>query len=179
MLRADLMHVVHAAASISEEREIVVIGSQAILGVASSPPSSMLVSMEADVFPLLSPEKAELIDGAIGDGSPFQEAFGYYAHGVGPETAVPPTGWRDRLVAVEVPRRPTSDLDAIALCLEPHDLVLSKLVAGRQRDIDYARDAIAADLVDPDVLLARVETLPIEAVHLADVRRMLSALVGR
>jgi hypothetical protein len=31
--------------------------------------------------------------GALGDGSPFHAAFGYYAHGVGPETAKAPAGW--------------------------------------------------------------------------------------
>ena len=40
------------------------------------------------------------IDSTIGEGSPFQRAFGYDAHGVGPETAVLPEGWRNRLVLV-------------------------------------------------------------------------------
>ena len=34
------------------------------------------------------PELAELIEGAIGEGSPFHDQFGYYAQGVGPETAI-------------------------------------------------------------------------------------------
>jgi hypothetical protein len=86
MRREDLLHVVHAAATITAETEIVVIGSQAILGSYASPPDSMLRSMEADVFPLHAPEKADTIDVMIGDGSQFQGTFGYYAHGVGPET---------------------------------------------------------------------------------------------
>src|ERR1700761_3353006 len=56
----------------------------------------MLRSIEADVYPRAHPERAEQIDGALGDGSQFQATFGYYAHGVGPETAKAPAGWEDR-----------------------------------------------------------------------------------
>jgi hypothetical protein len=58
MRREDLLHVVHAAATITDEAEIVVIGSQSILGSHPSPPASMLRSIEADLFPLNAPRKA-------------------------------------------------------------------------------------------------------------------------
>ena len=45
----------------------------------------MLQSLEVDIYPLCDPRAADLIDGALGDGSQFHVAFGYYAHGVGPE----------------------------------------------------------------------------------------------
>ena len=41
-----------------------------------------------------------MIDGCIGELSPFHETFGYYAHGIGPETAVLPAKWKTRLVRV-------------------------------------------------------------------------------
>ena len=50
MRRADLEHVIAAAAQISGEVEFVVIGSQAVLA-APDPPPSLLRSMEADVYP--------------------------------------------------------------------------------------------------------------------------------
>ena len=85
----DFLHVVHAAATISGEAEIVVIGSQSILGsYPEKLPEEMLRSIEADVYPLRAPEKADLIDGAIGDGSQFHAQYGYYAHGVGVTTAL-------------------------------------------------------------------------------------------
>ncbi len=40
----------------------------------------------------MPPELAEKIEGALGEGSQFHETFGYYAQGVGPETAVLPSG---------------------------------------------------------------------------------------
>jgi hypothetical protein len=73
--RADIEHVVRAAADIVND-EIVVIGSQAIVVQFDDLPDSLLVSMEADVFPLRAPERAIEIDGALGDGSDFHDQFG-------------------------------------------------------------------------------------------------------
>jgi len=158
----DLLHVVHAAAAISGEAEIVVIGSQSILGsFPENLPEEMVRSIEADVYPLHAPEKADLIDGAIGDGSQFHAQYGYYAHGVGVTTARPPKGWADRLVRVEVPPRVASTVQAIALCLEPHDLILAKLAANRVRDWEFARAAWRAELLDSEILRQRAETLPV------------------
>ena len=116
---------------VSGEREIVVIGSQAILGSVEEPPETLAESMEADVFPLGDPEKAIEIEAVLGEGSSFQGLYGYYAHGVGPETMKGPEGWRDRLIRVKVPPRPGQKAEPIALCLELHDLVLAKCAAGR------------------------------------------------
>ncbi len=44
-------------------------------------------------------------------------------------------------------------------CLDPHDLVLSKLVAGREKDFEFARALLDAGLVRIEVLLARAELL--------------------
>jgi hypothetical protein len=109
MRRADLEHVVAAAAQIVGEDEFVVVGSQAILGSYPDAPASLLRSQEADVYPRNSPEKAIRIDGAIGDGSYFHQTHGYDAHAVGPETAKAPAGWEERLVPVQVPARRESN----------------------------------------------------------------------
>lgn len=179
MRRDEFEHVIAAAAEVSGEREIVVIGSQAILGSFRDPPETMLFSAEADVYPLNAPAKAEEIDGSLGDGSYFHGTFGYYAHGVGPETAVAPAGWEGRLVRVEIPLRVAQKKNAVALCLEPHDLVLAKCVAGRDRDWAFARDAIAADLVRVDVLLARISDLPRSSEDKEHLRNMLVGLAAQ
>ena len=70
-----------------------------MLGTTATIPDGMLVSMEADVYPLLAPGRAIEVDGALGDGSQFHRTYGYYAHGVGPKTAKLPRGWEDRWVA--------------------------------------------------------------------------------
>ena len=176
MRRADFEHVLGAAANVTGLDEFVVVGSQAILGSFVDVPESLLRSLEADIYPLRAPAAADLIDGALGDGSPFQVAYGYYAHGVGPETAKAPAGWESRLVRSEIPPRPGSDRSPVALCLEPHDLVLAKCAAGRQKDWDYAREALKAGLVQLDTLLPRVPDLPVDAKIRRAIARNLRAI---
>jgi hypothetical protein len=179
MRREDLDHVVAAAAQIVGETEFVVVGSQAILGTFPDAPDSLLRSQEADLYPRRAPDKAIRIEGALGDGSPFQQTFGYYAHAVGPETAKAPAGWEDRLVAIDVPPRVASNVHAVALCLDPHDVVLSKLVAFRERDWEFAEEALRAGLVDAAVLLERVSDLPVDAQLLDAVTDSLRSLTER
>lgn len=59
----EFEHVVAAAAEITGQDELVVIGSQAILGSHPHPPEAMLHSLEADIYPLHEPHAADLIDG--------------------------------------------------------------------------------------------------------------------
>ena len=51
MNRAQLEHVIRAAATIAEDDEIVVIGSQAILGQFPDAPAELCVSVEAEGIP--------------------------------------------------------------------------------------------------------------------------------
>jgi hypothetical protein len=87
---SQLEHIIRAAAGNADKTEIVVIGSQAVLASFPDAPAELTQSMEADVFPKDSPQDALLIDGAIGELSLFHQTFGYYAHGVGADTAVLP-----------------------------------------------------------------------------------------
>jgi len=177
MRRADLEHVIRAAAAVADDDEIVVIGSQAILGRLPDAPETLLWSQEADVYPRHHPERAEAVDGALGDGSQFHAAFGYYAHGVGPETAKAPAGWEQRLVPVRVERGPRDRTLVTGWCLEPHDVVLAKCAAGRERDWGFAREAIRAGVVDADELLRRVGDLPLPATRRRRIARLLRGLL--
>jgi hypothetical protein len=171
MTRAELEHLIAAAASIADDQEIIVIGSQAILGQFPEAPAELLRSMEADVWPRNHPERWELVDGSIGELSPFHEAFGYYAQGVGPETATLPEGWQDRLVPVSSPLT----RGAVGLCLEVHDLVVSKYAAGRQKDRDFVRAALRHGLADPDTLVRRIAATRLEP----DRRALILGLIER
>ena len=44
---------------------------------------------------------------------------------------------------------------------EAHDLVLSKCAAGRERDWEFAEEAIRHGLADPDELLRRLDDMPV------------------
>lgn len=150
MNRRRLEHVLRASGSISGCRELVVIGSQAILGAFPDAPAELLTSLEVDLYPLDAPEKADLIDGSIGELSPFHETFGYYAHGVGPETASLPQQWRNRLVRVEN----ANTAGTIGWCLSPVDLAVSKLLAGREKDMEFVRVMLQAGLASESAIRA-------------------------
>jgi hypothetical protein len=159
MKRSQLEHLIRACAQIADDDEIVIIGSQAILGEYPEAPPSLLVSVEADIYPKSHPERADLIDGSIGEGSPFHDTFGYYAQGVGESTATLPAGWTERLVAV----RNENTRGATGWCLEAHDLVVSKLVAGREKDLRFAEEAVRHGLVKAETLAERLRITTLSA----------------
>jgi hypothetical protein len=119
-----------------------------VLGEFPGAPAELLVSNEADIFPFHAPERSDLIDSTIGEGSPFQRAFGYYAHGVGEETAILPQGWRDRLILV------TGENTRFVRgwCLEVHDLAIAKHAAGWEKDRNLTRALVRHGMVRRNVL---------------------------
>ena len=157
MNRAALEHILRAAAAVSNEHDIVVIGSQAVLAQFPDAPEALLVSMDADVFPRHAPDKSDLIDGAIGELSAFHQEFGYYAHGVDDTTATLPAGWAARLV----PIHNENTAGATGWCLEVHDLALSKLVAHRDKDVNFLRVLLRENMASIAVMRDRLRTLPV------------------
>lgn len=136
MTRSELEHIIRASGAIADDNELIIIGSQSILAQFPEAPASLRASMETDLYPKNKPELAGLVDGSIGEGSYFHEQFGYYAQGVGPKTATLPAGWKRRLVRVE-----NANTNGIAgLCLEVHDLAISKYIAGRPKDLQFTRE---------------------------------------
>ena len=169
MNRAELEHVIRAASGITGQRDLVVVGSQAVLAQFPDAPGALLASMEADVYPRGRPDLSIQIDGAIGERSLFHETFGYYAHGVDETTATLPPGWQERLVPIH--NENTSG--ATGWCLEVHDLAVSKLVAGREKDNEFVRVLVSEKMVSTRTLAQRIETLPIPLDRLDLVRNRL------
>lgn len=171
MTREQLEHIIRACSTIAEDEELVIIGSQAILGQFPLAPDELLISNEADVYPRNHPERADVIDGTIGELSPFHQTFGYYAQGVGERTATLPQGWEQRLIAINNART----RGATGWCLEVHDLVVSKYAANREKDRTFVRAVIRHGLVDREELerrLAQTELQP-------QLRELIDALVDR
>ena len=159
MKRSELEHIIRASGAVAGVSDIVVVGSQAVLGARPDAPSELLRSMEADVFPLQDPAKADLIDGSIGELSPFHEQFGYYAHGVSPDTAVLPPGWQQWLIPV----RNENTGGVTGWCLTLVDLAISKLVAGREKDIEFVAVLLKRGWVAEADLRAGAAELPAAA----------------
>lgn len=155
MKRHELEHVLRAAGAITGVSTWVIVGSQAILGALPDAPAELLVSQEVDLYAPGNEHASDLVDGSIGEKSPFHESFGYYGHGVGPETAILPSRWRER--AVTIVGEGTGGVTGI--CPHPSDLAVSKLAAGREKDIEYVRTLLGSGIVHVDEVLERVEEL--------------------
>lgn len=175
MRRKELEHIIRVAAGLADSLEIVVVGSQSILGALPDAPAELLESMEADVYALHAPEKSEVIEGAIGEGSPFETMYGYRAQGVGPETAKLPIGWENRVVRVQ---NPNTD-NKIGYCLEPHDMAAAKLVASREKDKPFVSAMLRLGVIQEATLAERLTTLPIEPEHRERLRQWLGAEMER
>ena len=152
MNREQLEHVLRAAAAIASENSLVVVGSQAVLLPFPNAPAALLESREVDLYPALHPERADLIDGAIGAMSSFDETFGYHADGVGPETAVMPADWMKRASLHCIG-------DVTAICPEIHDLAVSKAVAARDKDAGFVRVLLKERMIDIETLCERINAL--------------------
>ena len=158
MNRLQLEHIIRAAGDISDDDEIIVLGSMAILGQFPDVSADLLYSIEADIYPKNKPGLAQVIDGSIGELSPFHQTYGYYAHGVGPETAQNlPKGWEQRLVAI----KNSNTRGVTGWCVEIHDLVIGKYVSGREKDYEFNTRAINDGLVSEEILQKRIDDLDV------------------
>ncbi len=158
MMPWDLEHILRAAGKITGQKTFIVIGSQAIIGSYPSGvefeglPRAMRMSVEVDLIPEQE-DLWEVVERELGANSLFAEQHGYYADGVERNTAILPVGWENRLVSFKTPQ--TNGVTG--RCLEPHDLLISKLVAGRLKDREFSRSVINLGMVDESVLLERLE----------------------
>src|SRR5574341_1756554 len=144
MNRSELEHIIRAVGEISQVKKVIILGSQSIL--AQFPDLSKLVShldqtdvtakiqsreilirsIEADIMIPDSEEKTELVEAVMGELSMFHDTFGYYAQGVDLTTSKLPEGWENRLV--EICNENTNGISG--MCVEIHDVMISKLYAG-------------------------------------------------
>ena len=158
MTRDDLEHAIRAACDVAGDTEVYVFGSQAILGEHPDAPEALRQSVEADMMPKNRPERADDIDGALGELSMFHQTFGFYVHGVSLEIAVLPDGWKDRLIRVQN----ENTRQCTGWCVEGHDLAASKLVAFREKDRNFVRVLLTEGLVDEGTLVVRIRSLAID-----------------
>ena len=158
MNREQLEHAIRAACTVSEDQELIIFGSQAILGQFPEAPTVLRKSIEVDVSPKNRPEAIDRIDGALGENSQFHKTHGFYVHGVPIETAKLPKGWEQRTNKVQ----DYMDKQNIGHCIEAHDLAASKLMAFREKDTEFVRRMILEEMIDVDILLQRLKVTDAE-----------------
>lgn len=128
-------------ARLTGERTFVAVGRSTLSVTAPPRLRALAVSDDVDLWPR-DREDAALDESivALGEGSPFHERHGFYVERVGSWTLLTqPAGWEDRASRVEI-----GDLTVLVLGL--HDLAYNKLEAGRAKDADFFREALAAGL---------------------------------
>lgn len=153
MFRHQLQHVILEIGERFGIREFHVIGSAALLAALPDPPvGALTATRDVDVIPPGDDAAlADRISFVLGEASEFDAEHGYYAQGVSMATpAFAPEGWMSRALPVRVHAY-------TAWCMEPTDLVLSKLGAGRDKDLEFARAVAALGLVTATGLSFRLE----------------------
>jgi hypothetical protein len=156
MKKSQLDHLLGAAKDCTGESKFIIIGSQSLHGKGIEV-DDLLVSAEADIYIPGREEKTEVLN-SIGEGSRFHETYGYYADPVDETTAILPRKWKTRLVNL-----PAGDTNgAKGLCLEPHDMAISKYIAGRDKDLQLLEALARRRILDKAVLLARLDETPLD-----------------
>lgn len=186
MRRDQLWHAIRAACAITQLDDVIVIGSQSILGTYDEDdlPPEATQSLEVDVLARGRTDDetagfAELLSGIAGELSPFDQTHGFHLDGVDDTTAVLPPGWEERLVKVSnaSTRDPLTARQFSGWCLDPHDLGVAKLCAGRTKDLRFVAALIDARFLDPATLRARLESL--SGRHEIAAQRAIEWLPGR
>ena len=154
----QLEHAIRAACDVAEDTELLIFGSQAILGSFPQAPESLRASIEIDVQPKNKIEKTVFVDGALGEDSMFHQTHGFYVHGILIKAATLPEGWENRTIPVSHEYRTRG---CIGYCLEAHDLAASKLVAYRDKDREFVNILLNERLIEGTTLLERITQLPV------------------
>ena len=154
MRKQNLFELTSEVKSIINELPIIV-GSQAIFAITEYPPEIVRKSVECDY--LLLKEFAKLrpnLTEKLGIFSQYQQETGFYADILGLATVVLPVGWEKRLVELK-----NENGEKIALCVEIHDVAVSKLMAGREKDFEFLQSAFLSDYLETEILFERLRLI--------------------
>ena len=177
--KADIAHLVRAATGVTGRDTFVIVGTGAVIAQLKTVPLDLMETREIDISVPDVPDGdaiSDLIDGSIGEGSPFDEAFGYDAHGVGPFTACLPDDWATRAVRYALPNSP----GVVCLCPEVNDIALSQLCAWRETDRAWLEAGLSTGVLNLPAMAARATSIGNPNAPAPDeVDRRLAALSDR
>ena len=104
------------------------------------------------------PERTPILDVGLGELSPFHDQYSFYVQGIDRKTIVLTPGWEGRCRKISN----ANTRNYAGLCLEAHDLALSKLAAWRPKDKRFVRVLLREELVTERALLRRLKKLPVK-----------------
>lgn len=154
---------------------LVVVGSQALLVGWPNSPEEIRRSNEIDAYPANwemweaaknraaapgdpSAEASEEIAALCGEGSTFQDQWGFFIDGVNGETSPLPTGWQERAVFKEVSNLRGSVVTVVAPC--PEDIIVSKALRLADKDKAFIELYHKFRPLDPEVMAERIAAVP-------------------
>jgi hypothetical protein len=165
MRRDQLEHAIRTACQVISAPEVIVVGSQAILGTFTEGqlPATATMSIEVDILPIAADNAetarlADLIEGVAGELSPFEQLHGFSIDGVDLDTCALPAGWRGRLVKVQNANTaaPSGEPQFTGWCLDKEDLCVAKLCALREKDRNFVAALLQAGLIEIDTVIERL-----------------------
>lgn len=154
MRKQNLFDLTQRVRAIVQELPVIV-GSQAIFAVTDFPPDLVTRSVECDY--LLMVHQSDLrvqLTKELGVFSDYQVESGYFADALGLATVVLPRGWEQRLVELT-----NDDHEIVAYCVEIHDVAVSKLLAGRDKDYEFLAALFVAEYLRIETFLDRLDLL--------------------
>jgi hypothetical protein len=167
-LNREQLHalLVQAKARIAHS-EFVIVGSLSILGAVSEPPDTMVMSIDVDAYLKNDPRRTGELAEALGQGSTFEDEFGYYLDPVSPELPSFPEGWQDRLILIDFG-------DVKVFFVEPNDVAVSKYMRGEDRDLRWLRAGLQSKLLDMDIIERRIASAPTLDGELVEARKRIA-----
>jgi len=156
MRRRDLEYVIAEVGRRTGLDYFYIIGSAAVLASLPAARDPALVgTRDVDILPApedpaRQQEYADRLDRIFGEMSDFDTEHGYYVQGVDSTTPkYAPAGWMERAIPVRA-------RNITGLCMEPHDLALSKYGAGREKDLVFTAALAKTGAVKEAVLVSRL-----------------------
>jgi len=159
----NALHLLRAAREITQKLNFLIVGSQAIVAdknydklverdsLCLNTPELDLVVFDKIGNEIIVDEKAgDYADWNLGELSRFNETHGYYIQAVDLATSKLFNGWENRLNKIQ-----QDYADNFFISLE--DIVLSKLYANREKDIDYVNDLNRNNMIDFDLINKIIE----------------------
>ncbi len=176
LTKAAIGHLLRAVSGVTGETSVVMIGTGAVIAQLKTVPLDLMMTREVDVYTAGVSDQdqmSDLIDGTIGEGSPFDTTFGYYAHGVGERTACLPDDWQTRAIRLTIG-------GVECLCPERNDIALSKLCAWREKDVSWLKAGLSTSILSLDAMVARSRSISNHlAPDMAEIDRRLAVLRHR
>jgi hypothetical protein len=145
------------AKRLTSHSEFVVLGSLCILGVAqrrSDVPARMVMSIDVDCYTKADPGRIFELRSSLGQGSPFEQAHGYYLDPISPDLPTLPEQWEHRLIPVEL------NEEILVFFLDPNDAAVSKYARCDARDREWIRAGLKAGLLSAAIIESRFRQTP-------------------